>query len=55
MREKRTTVYEKPWPSGRERTHNMSDRFRCCEPAEEFDASARRHHRLLPPARAEHA
>jgi len=35
-------------------THARSDGVRCPEPAKEFDPGARRHHRLLPPARAEH-
>jgi hypothetical protein len=55
MRVTRTTVDENPWPSGWEQSPRRSDRSRCCEPAKEFDASARRHHRLLPPAREEHA
>jgi hypothetical protein len=50
MRATRTTVDEKPWPSGWERPLRMSDKSRCYEPAQEFDASAHRHHRLLPPS-----
>jgi hypothetical protein len=55
MRAPRTTVDEKLWPSGWERPHRMSGSVRCCEPVREFDVSARRHHRLLPAVRAEHA
>jgi hypothetical protein len=55
MRATRTTVDEKPWPSSWERPCRRSDSSRCREPVREFDASARRHHRLLPAITAEHA